>query len=374
MSDVPQDAWDALVGGESPFLEWAWLSALEDSGSISPEHGWTPRHLTLWDDDRLVAACPVYEKAHSHGEFVFDHGWARAAIRAGIPYYPKLLVAVPATPITGARILAAPGEREAAVAAFAGELERRCAAGRFSSAHVDFCRPAEVAELRARGWIHRRGVQYHWSNRGFATFDDYLESLRSKRRNQVRRERREVAAAGIDVQAVPGTELPNEVFGQLFELYRRTVDRNPWGQRYVNRRFFELVRERFRPRLSFVLARADGRVIGGAFNVEKGDTLYGRYWAGPPDVRYLHFEVCYYAGIEHCIRRGLQRFEPGAGGEFKALRGFEATETDSMHWIEEPRLRAAVADFCERERRVVADEVEWFALRSALRRDGGERA
>jgi predicted N-acyltransferase len=368
--DVPAAAWDALVADDSPFLERAWLASLEDSGAASPATGWTPHHLTLWEGDRLLAACPVYAKAHSHGEFVFDHGWAAAAMRAGIPYYPKLVVAVPMTPITGGRILARPEDRVEAVAAFAGLLEERCGAGRFSSVHVNFCRAAEVAELGARGWLRRLGLQYHWTNEGFASFEDYLASLRSKRRNQVRRERREIAAAGIDVQVHAGADIPDELFPQMYALYARTVDRLPWGQRYLNRRFFDLVRERFRSRLSFVVARLGGRIVGGAFNVEKGDTLYGRYWGGRDDVRHLHFEVCYYAGIEHCIARGLRRFEPGAGGEFKHLRAFEAVTTESMHWVADPRLAAAVREYLGRERRMVRDEVAFHATRSARRRDG----
>jgi predicted N-acyltransferase len=367
--DVPQRAWDALVGDDSPFLEWAWLSSLEDSGAASMSSGWTPRHLTLWRDDELVAACPLYEKAHSRGEFVFDQGWASAAMRAGIPYYPKLVAGVPVTPITGSRILARPGVRAEAVAAFAGVLEDRCTAGEFSSVHVNFCRGAEVAELRARGWFHRTGLQYHWTNAGFTSFDDYLGSLRSTRRNQVRRERRDVVAAGVEVRVHRGRDIPDELFPQMYELYARTVDALPWGQRYLNPRFFELVRERFLDRLSFVVARQGGRVIAGTFNVESADTFYGRYWGARRGVRYLHFEVCYYAGIEHCIARGLKRFEPGAGGEFKHLRGFEAVQTDSMHWLAHPRLAAAVEDYLGEERQVVADEIEWYGTRTALRRD-----
>jgi predicted N-acyltransferase len=367
--DVPSSAWDALVADDSPFLEWAWLSSLEDSGSASPSTGWTPRHLTLWEDDRLLGACPVYEKDHSMGEFVFDQGWATAAMRAGIEYYPKLVVGVPMTPITGARVLARPEVRTDAVAAFAGILEERCTAGDFSSAHVNFCRGAEVEELGARGWFRRTGLQYHWTNGGFATFDDYLGSLRSKRRNQVRRERRDVAAAGVEVSVLAGHEIPDDLFPQMYELYSRTIDRLPWGQRYLNRRFFELVRERFRDRLTFVVARQKGQLVAGAFNVEKGDTLYGRYWGARRGVRYLHFEVCYYAGIQHCIARGLRRFEPGAGGEFKHLRGFDAVATESMHWIAHPGLAAAVREYLGRERRAVADEIEWFGSRTALRRE-----
>src|SRR5206468_1838585 len=237
--------------------------------------------------ERLVGACPLYVKGHSLGEFVFDQNWAAAAARAGITYYPKLLVAVPFTPVTGARFLSAPGaERGEVIATLATALEATCGESHLSSAHVNFCLPDEAAALEARGWLARTGWQYHWTNPGFASFEDYLGSLRSKRRNQVRRERRELAAEGAE--------------------------------------------------------RA---------------------------LRHLHFNVCYYAGIEHCIAHGLRRFEPGAGGEFKLWRGFDPTATASMHWLRDPRLAAAVRKFLVQERRAVAREIGWLGERSALRRD-----
>jgi predicted N-acyltransferase len=368
--DVPRAVWDALVGDGSPFLEWDWLTTLEDSGAATAETGWQPRHLTLWDGARLVGACPLYAKGHSQGEFVFDHGWASAAARAGIPYYPKLLVAVPFTPVAGARFLTAPGApRDEIVAALAGALEDLCGEARLSSVHVNFCLPDEVAALRARGWLHRTGWQYHWTNAGFATFDDYLASLRSKRRNQVRRERRGLAEERIEIVTLAGDEIPDALFRRMFTLYRTTIDKLPWGQQYLDWRFFELARARLRSRLCFIVARQDGEVIAGTFNVQKGDALYGRYWGAVRELRYLHFNVCYYAAIEYCIAHGLRRFEPGAGGEFKLLRGFDATRTDSMHWITDPRFADAVRRFLVQERRAVTRELGWYAERSALRRD-----
>jgi predicted N-acyltransferase len=368
--DVPPVAWDALVGDGSAVLEWAFLATLEDSGAASPETGWLPRHLTLWEGERLVGACPLYVKTHSLGEFVFDQGWAAAAARAGLAYYPKLLVGVPFTPVTGARFLVAPGvPRPEVVAALAGALEDVCRRRELSSVHVNFCLPDEVAALEGRGWLRRTGWQYHWTNPGFASFDDYLESLRSKRRNQVRRERRELAAQGVEISALVGDAIPDALFGTMFDLYRRTIERLPWGQQYLDARFFALAAERLRHRLCLIVAREGRRVIAGTLNVQKGDRFYGRYWGTVRDLRHLHFNVCYYAAIEHCIREGLGVFEPGAGGEFKHLRGFEAHPTDSMHFVRDPRLAEAVRDFLSRERRAVARELGWFAERSALRRD-----
>ena len=298
----------------------------------APDSGWIPHHLTLWEGSRLIAACPLYVKDHSQGEFVFDQGWASAAHRAGIPYYPKLLVAVPFTPVTGRRVLAQPDVQARATVVFAGALEELCER-RFSSVHVNFCPEEESAALAARGWLRRTGYQYHWTNPGFRTFDDYLASLRSKRRNQARREQRELEAQGITIEALVGDAIPDALLAPAYRLYRSTVDSNPWGQRYLNRRVFELAFARWRSRLCLILARRGGDIVAGTVNVQKAGVLYGRYWGAFETLRYLHFNVCYYAAIEHCIVQGLHRFEPGAGGEFKHLRAFDAAETRSMHWI-----------------------------------------
>ena len=369
LREVPRDAWDALVGDGSPFVEWDWLTLLEEAGAVGGDSGWMPQHLTLWDGDRLIAGCPLYVKAHSQGEFVFDHGWATAARRAHIRYYPKLLVAVPFTPVTGERFLARPEERARATALLAGALEELCARQGFSSAHVNFCREDDGAALTARGWLSRTGYQYHWHNRGFRTFDDYVMSLRTERRTRVRRERRELEEQGIDIETLTGDSIPEALVPIVYRLYRATVDAHPWGQRYLNRRVFELAFARWRSRLCLVLARRHDEVVAGTFNVQKAGVLYGRYWGAFEQLRHLHFNVCYYAGIEHCIARGLHRFEPGAGGEFKHLRGFDASETRSMHWIQHPAFRRAVAEYLERERAHVAGEIEWLEDNTALKRD-----
>ena len=367
--EVAPAAWDALVADDSPFLEWEWLAALEGGQSVGDRTGWLPQHLTLWEGDRLLGACPLYVKAHSHGEFVFDHAWASAAHRAGIDYYPKLLVGVPFTPVTGARFLAAPDELARVRDLLAGVLEELCTEQQFSSVHVNFCRPADVEALTARGWLHRVGYQYQWRNEGFRTFDDYLAGLRAKRRNQVRRERRALEEQGVEIRALVGADVPADAAPLAYKLYRATVDSNPWGQRYLTRRVFDLVFERWRDRLCLVLARRGGEVVAGTVNVQKGDALYGRYWGAFEDLRFLHFNVCYYAAIEHCVAAGLARFEPGAGGEFKHLRGFDATATHSVHWIRERRFRDAVRDYLKREREAVADQIEWYGEKTSRKRD-----
>ncbi len=368
--DVPRPAWDGLVGDDgSPFLEWDWLATLEEAGCATEASGWLARPLTLWDGDRLVGGCPSYVKDHSLGEFVFDQGWAAAATRAGIAYYPKLLVAVPFTPVTGARFLSAVGEEPETLGTLAGALEQLCERQALSSVHVNFCRPVEAEALGARGWLRRAGYQYHWLNEGFRSFDDYLASLRSKRRNQTRREERALAEQGVEITVHTGAETTDALLSTMYRLYRTTVDQLPWGQRYLNARFFHAIGTRFRERLCLIVARRGGEVVAGTFNVQKGGVLYGRYWGALESLRHLHFNVCYYAAIRHCIAHGLRRFEPGAGGEFKQLRGFDAHPTVSMHWIRDPRLRAAVHDFLVRERRAVTREMRWLDEQTALRRD-----
>jgi uncharacterized protein len=373
MRAVSREAWDALVGpAGSPFLEWQWLATLEEAGTVGAETGWLPQHITLWEGARLVGACPLYVKGHSMGEFVFDQSWAAAAQRAGMRWYPKLLVAVPFTPVAGARFLAAPADHARVAVALGGVLEELCGAQEFSSAHVNFCRPDDADALATRGWLRRTGYQYQWMNDGYATFDDYLAGLRSKRRNQARRERRELDAQGVTITAHVGDAIPDGLARTMYRLYRTTVDANSWGQRYLNARFFELVLERFRDRVCLILARQGEEIVAGTFNVQKAEALYGRYWGAFRQLRHLHFNVCYYAAVEHCITHGLARFEPGAGGEFKHLRGFDARVTTSMHWVAEPRLRRAIADYLERERDAVDAEVAWLDGNTARRRDGGE--
>ena len=365
---VQRAAWNALVAEESPFLEWEWLASLEEAGAVGEATGWLARPLVAREGERVVAACPLYLKAHSEGEFVFDHGWADAAERAGIRYYPKLLVGVPFTPVSGARFLVAPAEeRRAWIARLAAALRELCLANELSGVHVNFCQADELAALEGEGWLARLGLQYHWTRRGWSTFDDYLGELRHKRRNQVRRELREVANAGVAIEVRAGDEIPDAWFEPMWRFYRATVDQNPWGRRYLNPRFFELVRERFRHRLVFAVALRGERPIAGAFNVQKGAALYGRYWGASEFVRHLHFAVCYYAGIRYCIDRGLDRFEPGAGGPYKQVRGFDAQPTRSAHLLAEPRLAEAVARYLASERSETREAIDWLRERSALK-------
>lgn len=369
IADVDRGEWNALLGEDgSPFLEWDWLDALEQAGCVSANTGWAPHHLTVRDDGRLIAAAPMYLKRHSQGEFVFDHTWAEAAQRAGMDYYPKLLVAVPLTPATGRRLLTHPERpRAPLLARVARALGDLCRSNELSSVHVNFCADDEIAPLAEAGFLHRQGVQYHWHNRGYHTFDDYLGRLRHKRRAQVRRERRDVAERGVTVTVHEGEAIPDELFAPMFRLYLSTIEKLYWGRQYLNQAFFDQLRGRWKRNLCFVAARAGDELVAGAINVQKAGVLYGRYWGCFREIRHLHFAVCYYAGIEHCIARGLTRFEPGAGGEYKHWRGFEAAVTHSMHYLPHPGFARAVADFLARERTYVDEVAGELRARSALK-------
>jgi predicted N-acyltransferase len=369
LAGIQSAEWDALVGEGSPFLEWGWLASLEESGCVTRSTGWLPQHLLLWDDDRLVAACPLYLKGHSHGEFVFDHGWASAAERAGIRYYPKLLVAVPFTPASGERFMVHPGvDRESVIRVFGNALKDICTRNEFSSVHVNFCQPDEVEGLGSLGFVRRTGYQFKWTNPGWRAFDDYLAAFRSKRRNQIKRELRERETQGIEISMYTGDEIPLDLVGSMFELYMSTINKFYWGRQYLNPELFELLYRRWKHRLCFIIARRRGDVIAGTFNVRKGSIFYGRYWGAHEELRYLHFNVCYYAAIEYCLREGITSFEPGAGGEFKYLRGFSPRATESMHFLADERLGRAVRSYLQDERAAVSDEMTWLDEQQPLKR------
>jgi predicted N-acyltransferase len=321
-----------------------------------------PAHITVRrpGDGTLLAACPVYLKSHSMGEFVFDHAWAEAAARRGVRYYPKLLAAVPFTPHSGRRFLTRPGSDRASLCELlAASLAALCVDNELSSAHVNFCLPDEAAVLARAGFFERLGYQYHWHNAGFVKFDDYLNQLRHKRRYAIKYERAQLAARNIITRVYQGEEIPDTLFKSMFELYRSTVEKFYWGQQYLKPEFFELLRSSFKSKLCFVCAYRGHDLLAATFNVQKAGVFYGRYWGCFEEIKYLHFEVSYYAAIEHCIRARLKRFEPGAGGDYKWLRGFDPTPTLSAHLIVDSHLRRAIKDAVARERRQVEDWIRF---------------
>ncbi len=362
--EVPADAWNALVREDaSPFVEHAWLDCLEEAGCVGGRTGWMPRHLVLYDNDKVVGAAPAYLKMNSEGEFVFDWSWADLANRMGIAYYPKLILAVPFTPATGHRVLWHPSrDRAETVAIFAKAITTITKEMELSSAHVLFPERAEAEMWGASGFMMRSGVQYHWSNDGFATFEDFLKTLPQKKRTQIRRERKQPAMDGLTIETLGPKDLEGKrgeaIAETMFDLYTTTVDKYFYGRRYLKKKFFDLVRQRFAHRLAWVVARdAKGHIVASAFNIQKDKILYGRYWGTTVDLPFLHFNVCYYHGIDEAIRHGLATFNPGAGGEHKRVRGFVPTMTHSAHHVEDARFRGVIGSFLERERRAIADYV-----------------
>lgn len=357
--DIPAAAWDALDGArKAPFLSHAWLAALESTGCVGAEAGWLPHHLSFWEGDRLVAAAPAYLKDNSEGEFIFDWAWASAAERAGIRYYPKLVVAVPFTPATGNRLLVAdPAERPMLLDALGEALVRIVEIGKLSSAHVLFPTEPEAARLEEMGLAHRYSVQFQWRNEGYQTFDDYLARFSSKRRNQIKRERREMDKQGISITTLR-ERLSPPMIDTMFRFYLSTVEKFSWGRQYLNRAFFEEICDKLAGKIEFVVARDGSRVIAGAMNVAGEEALYGRYWGADEERPFLHFNVCFYHSIEDCITRKISRFEPGAGGQHKMVRGFPPAITHSAHHLAHPGLDRAVRDFLARERAAIEESIE----------------
>ncbi len=367
--EIPRETWDACVGEHgSPFVEHTWLDCFEEAvcvGSAEPEtddsHAaqWIPAHLELRKGKTLVALAPAYFKTNSEGEFVFDWSWADLARRMGIRYYPKLLVASPFSPVTGERVLVAPGQnRDEAITAMAAAVRQLADESKCSSAHALFVRDDEARAWERAGYSRRAGVQYHFTNRGYRTFDDFIATFKSKKRNQIRREAAQPAKDNVRIETIAPERITPEIVSAMFRFYRVTVDKFMWGRRYLNRKFFELVADRFRDRLAWVVAFQDDIPIAGAFNVQKNDRLYGRYWGATRELPFLHFNVCYYHGVRHCIERGLKVFEPGAGGEHKLARGFDPTMMHSVHYVQNARFRHVIDDFLLREREAIARFVE----------------
>ncbi|MBM4299174.1 MAG: N-acetyltransferase, partial [Deltaproteobacteria bacterium] len=354
IAEVAKADWDRLVGGASPFLKWDWLDGLEQSGCVNEKSGWLPHHIVVANGAKLIAACPMYLKLHSMGEFVFDYEWAEAAHHAGIQYYPKVLVGVPFTPVTGHRFLTAEGEDRTSLIQFMGQALAKIAAdNKISSIHVNFCLADERDALAAVGFFPRMGIQYHWQNRKFASFDDYLGSFRSDRRNKVKRERREVTQRGITIRAYEGAELTQQHLRTMFRLYKGHVDRLYYGRQYLTQSFFDEIHKRFADNTCLMLAERDSKFIAGTLNIRDNNAMYGRYWGCFEEHPFLHFNVCYYSAIEHSIQLGLERFEAGAGGSFKQLRGLDPEHTTSVHYIVDGNFRRAVERFLQQEREMI---------------------
>jgi predicted N-acyltransferase len=381
IADIAAEGWNACAAGgaefqatsirpPNPFVSHAFLRSLEESGSATRETGWLPQHLLYEDGDgRLLACMPCYLKSHSQGDYVFDHGWAEAYMRAGGRYYPKLQASVPFTPVTGPRLLARAGtdaaEHQAVLLQAGRTLTEELGV---SSLHITFMTREEWELAGSLGYLQRTDQQFHWLNNGYDTFDDFLAALSSRKRKMIRKERRAAIEDGIDIEWVTGRDLTEAHWDAFFDFYMDTGSRK-WGTPYLTRECFSLLGQTMADELLLVLAKRNGRYIAGALNVIGADTLYGRYWGATEAQYFLHFEVCYYQAIDYAIQNRLARVEAGAQGGHKLARGYLPSETYSAHYIADPGLAHAVADYLVRERRAVAHEAELLSEESPYRRD-----
>lgn len=364
VGSVDRADWDRLAGSDNPFVSHDFLTSLEDSGSVGPATGWNPAPIVLEDGDgTLVGALPAYAKAHSQGEYVFDHAWADAWHRAGGSYYPKLQIAAPFTPATGPRLLT---DDPAYGTALLRAAEQLCTGNDFSSAHASFIDPDQLAIFEQAGWLLRNDIQFHWINRDYHSFDAFLGALASRKRKAIRKERA-AAAEGLTFRHLPGPDI-TEADWDAFWLFYQDTGARKWGTPYLTREAFTLLGERMGERVLLMLADEGGSPVAGALNFVGGSALYGRYWGCMVERPFLHFELCYYQAIDAAIARGLSRVEAGAQGPHKLARGYEPVKTWSAHWIADPGFRAAVADFLERERQGIAVDQMLLDQRTPFRK------
>jgi hypothetical protein len=366
---IEPSAWNALAGTDHPFLRHEFLASIETSGSVGRDTGWLPCHAALYDDRKLIAALPLYRKTNSWGEFVFDFAWAEAYQQAGLHYYPKLVSAIPFTPVTGPRFLTAPGHDFDELASTLILTTRRLAEQQdISSWHVLFAEQRDREILEQHGLLLRKDCQFHWHNRGYSTFDDYLTGLRSSKRKKLRRERRRIEESGIIFRQLSGSDLTVELWRDIMPLYASSFLRR--GRKpYLNEGFFKMISNHMPEHILVILAVYHDKPIACAICFHGGDTLYGRYWGSSARYHSLHFETCYYQGIEYCIANGLQHFEPGTQGEHKISRGFEPTETWSAHSLSHPQFADAVDAFLDHERTYTDEYIDTVRGHMPFRRD-----
>ncbi|KUR72610.1 hypothetical protein AQZ52_05035 [Novosphingobium fuchskuhlense] len=365
VGEIPAEEWDAFAGSGNPFTSHAFLTLLEESGSVGGRSGWSPLPLVIEDAAGVAAAAlPAYLKGHSQGEYVFDHSWADAWHRAGGQYYPKLQISVPFTPATGPRLLT--GEHPALGVPLLRVAEQICEQNNLSSAHATFIEPEQLPAFQDAGWLLRTDTQFHWDNEGYASFDDFLGQLSSEKRKNLRKERAK-AQDGVEIRQLTGAAILPEHWDAFWVFYQDTGARK-WGRPYLTREAFTLMGERMADRILLVMAFIGDQPIAGALNFIGSEVLYGRYWGAVVGKPFLHFELCYYQAIDAAIALGLKRVEAGAQGQHKLARGYKPVPTWSAHYITDPGFREAVADFLERERRGVAQEQMWLGERTPFRK------
>jgi len=358
-NDISAREWNAVVGHDYPFLRHEFLWGLEDTGCTTAETGWQPCHAVVRDNKTVVALLPLYLKSHSYGEYVFDWSWADAWQRSGLAYYPKLVSAIPFTPATGPRLALVAGyHKEEVLALIAAGIRDLADRRQLSSWHLLFPEEAEARLLESEGLHLRTATQFHWFNEGYTSFDDFLATFSSRKRKTLRRERKRVAEQGFVIRTLTGGEITEQHWRQFHRFYQLTYAKRSGHGGYLSKAFFTQTAASMGDQVIMVLAYLHDEAVAGALFFRSRDTLYGRYWGCEREYDCLHFEACYYRGIEYCIAHGLRRFDPGAQGEHKIQRGFRPVKTFSAHWIADPRLSAAIADFTEQERAHIEQYLE----------------
>ena len=363
MGEIPQSAWDALAKPlKTPFLEWEWLNNLETSGSATIQTGWQPCHLTVWREQQLIAAAPLYIKGHSYGEFVFDHQWADLSHRLGVPYYPKMLGMTPFTPAVGYRFLIAPGEDEEEITGMmVAAIDQFCTRNQISGCNFLFVDPDWRPIIERHGFCAWQHHSYIWTNQDFGNFSDYLGQFNSNQRRNIKRERKAVTKAGLNLQVLAGEEIPESMFPLIHRFYSSTCDKFLWGSKYLTRQFFAQLHPNYRHRVVLVAAFHEDELnqpVGLSFCVRKGENLYGRYWGCFEEFDCLHFEACYYAPIEWAIGEGIKMFDPGAGGRHKRRRGFPATSNYSVHRFYDHRMGKILRSYIGEINEMTGKEIE----------------
>jgi uncharacterized protein len=376
IEEIGEDTWDACACPEAadggrpldPFTTWRFLHALEESRSVGRGTGWQPRHLAVHAGGEVVAVAPLYAKSHSHGEYIFDWSWANAWERAGGSYYPKLQLAVPFTPVTGRRFLCRPGHEELGQAALVQAAVRIADDNRLSSVHVTFCTEEEAEAGEAMGLLRRASEQFHWEDEGYGDFEGFLAALSSRKRKTIRRERADAQGFGGEIVALTGEALEPHHWDAMWRFYQNTGARK-WGSPYLTRAFFDIAAREMNDDILLILALRGGRPVAGAMNLIGRETLFGRYWGATEHIPMMHFELCYYQAIDWALAQGLTRVEAGAQGEHKIARGYQPVMCHSLHWIADARFRASIADYLDRERAAVGQEIEMLTSLGPFRHE-----
>lgn len=356
ISEIPESAWNSLVTEKNPFVSYGFLSAMEKHGCVGEKFGWLPRHLAVYQEDEIVGVVPLYEKYNSYGEFVFDHAWADAWQRADLAYFPKLVAAVPYTPVVGPRLLVKQGYEEQVFPLIKDGFHSLAETVNASSIHCLFSEQNAQDYLEKENWLVRHDCQFHWQNQNYQSFDDFLQKLKSKKRKNIRQERSKVQKAGVNIRRLDGYSATQEDWRHFAYFYQRTFD-TKWGIATFNQAFFEEVAAKIPDQVLLVLADLNGETIAGALMFRNENRLFGRHWGCTQHVDSLHFEVCYYQGIEYAIANELEVFEPGAGGEHKIARGFSPQQTRSAHWVYEPGFVKPIENYIRHEQEAVAEYI-----------------